>query len=119
MQSLIGMATSIVCDADLPQDTYFTYTRANVIDGHLNIQALVRVIVTMQSKSLGIIRQNRYKTEYVFVRDEAAIARDRGAVKLLELEAWGCTSEGQAQRTGLWAIKSEQLKLELSHLKLA
>lgn len=24
----------IVCDADIPQDTYFTYTSANVIDGH-------------------------------------------------------------------------------------
>lgn len=35
---------------------------------------------------------------------------DRGAVKLLELEVWGCTSEGQAQRTGQWALKTEQLE---------
>ncbi len=28
---------AIVRDADIPQDTYFTYTRANVIDGHFAI----------------------------------------------------------------------------------
>ena len=52
------------------------------------------------------------------MRDEAAIARDRGAVKLLELEAWGCTSEGQAQRAGLWALKSEQLETRTVSFKV-
>lgn len=102
--------TSIVCDADLPQDTYFTYTRANVIDGHFEYSG------TRARDRHNVVKvawdnpQNRYKTEYVFARDEAAIARDRGAVKLLELEAWGCTSEGQAQRAGQWALKTEQLE---------
>ncbi|MDN5418325.1 MAG: phage tail protein, partial [Acinetobacter sp.] len=103
---------SIVCEADLPQDTMFTYTSANIIDGALGIN----YTGTRARDRHNAIKvawdnpQNRYKTEYVFVRDEAAIARDRGAVKLLELEAWGCTSEGQAQRTGQWALKTEQLE---------
>ena len=101
---------SIVCDADLPQDTYFTYTRANVIDGHFEYSGTRARDRHNAVKVAWDNPQNRYKTEYVFVRDEAAIARDRGAVKLLELEAWGCTSEGQAQRAGLWALKSEQLE---------
>ena len=102
--------TSIVCDADLPQDTYFTYTRANVIDGHFEYSGTRARDRHNAVKVAWDNPQNRYKTEYVFVRDEAAIVRDRGAVKLLELEAWGCTSEGQAQRTGQWALKTEQLE---------
>lgn len=103
---------SIVCEADLPQDTMFTYTSANIIDGAQGIN----YSGTRARDRHNAIKvawdnpQNRYKTEYVFVRDEAAIARDRGAVKILELEAWGCTSEGQAQRTGQWALKTEQLE---------
>ncbi|MDV8155185.1 host specificity protein J [Acinetobacter bereziniae] len=103
---------SIVCEADLPQDTMFTYTSANIIDGAMGIN----YTGTRARDRHNAVKvawdnpQNRYKTEYVFVRDEAAIARDRGAVKLLELEAWGCTSEGQAQRTGQWALKTEQLE---------
>ncbi|WP_335987009.1 TipJ family phage tail tip protein [Acinetobacter bereziniae] len=102
---------SIVCEADLPQDTMFTYTSANIIDGAMGIN----YTGTRARDRHNAVKvawdnpQNRYKTEYVFVRDEAAIARDRG-VKLLELEAWGCTSEGQAQRTGQWALKTEQLE---------
>lgn len=102
---------SIVCEADLPQDTMFTYTSANIIDGAMG----VNYTGTRARDRHNAVKvawdnpQNRYKTEYVFVRDEAAIARDRG-VKLLELEAWGCTSEGQAQRTGQWALKTEQLE---------
>lgn len=102
---------SIVCEADLPQDTMFTYTSANIIDGAMGIN----YTGTRARDRHNAVKvawdnpQNRYKTEYVFVRDEAAIARDRG-VKLLELEAWGCISEGQAQRTGQWALKTEQLE---------
>lgn len=110
--------TSIVCDADLPQDTYFTYTRANVIDGHFEYSGTRARDRHNAVKVAWDNPQNRYKTEYVFVRDEAAIARDRGAVKLLELEAWGCTSEGQAQRAGLWALKSEQLETQTVTFKV-
>ncbi|MFW1747691.1 host specificity protein J [Acinetobacter guillouiae] len=102
---------SIVCEADLPQDTMFTYTSANIIDGVLGIN----YTGTRARDRHNAVKvawdnpQNRYKTEYVFVRDEKSIAEAK-AVRLLELEAWGCTSEGQAQRTGQWALKTEQLE---------
>ena len=102
---------SIVCEADLPQDTMFTYTSANIIDGALGIN----YTGTRARDRHNAVKvawdnpQNRYKTEYVFVRDEKSIAEAK-AVRLLELEAWGCTSEGQAQRTGQWALKTEQLE---------
>lgn len=102
---------SIVCEADLPQDTMFTYTSANIIDSAMGIN----YTGTRARDRHNAVKvawdnpQNRYKTEYVFVRDEKSIAEAR-TVRLLELEAWGCTSEGQAQRTGQWALKTEQLE---------
>ncbi|MDA3461680.1 phage tail protein [Acinetobacter sp. AOR44_HL] len=98
----------IVCDADIPQDTYFTYTRANIIGepDHNGTRARDRhnaVKVAWDNPA------NHYKTEYEFVRDEKAISEMK-QVRLLELDAWGCTSRGQAQRAGLWALKSEQLE---------
>lgn len=100
--------TAIVCDADLPQDTYFTYTRANVIDGNFEYSGTRARDRHTVVKVAWDNPQNRYKTEYVFVRDEKAISKY--GVKMLEIEAWGCTSEGQAQRAGQWALKSEQLE---------
>ncbi|HCM9405192.1 TPA: host specificity protein J [Acinetobacter baumannii] len=100
---------SIICDADMPQDTYFTYTRANVIDGNFEYSG------TRARDRHNVVKiawdnpANHYKTEYEFVRDEKAISEMR-QVRLLELDAWGCTSRGQAQRAGLWALKSEQLE---------
>ena len=99
---------SIVCDADIPQDTYFTYTKANVIDGHFEYSGTRARDRHTVAKVAWDNPANHYKTEYVFVRDEAAIAKL--GVRIAEIDAWGCTSEGQAQRAGLWALKSEQLE---------
>lgn len=107
---------SIVCDADLPQDTYFTYTRANVIDGHFEYSGTRARDRHNAVKVAWDNPQNRYKTEYVFVRDEAAIAKL--GVRIAEIDAWGCTSEGQAQRAGLWALKSEQLETRTVSFKV-
>ena len=99
---------SIVCDADIPQDTYFTYTRANVIDGMFEYSGTRAKDRHSVAKVAWDNPTNHYKTEYVYVRDEAAIAKL--GVRIAEIAAWGCTSEGQAQRAGLWALKSEQLE---------
>ena len=107
---------AIVCDADIPQDTYFTYTRANVIDGlfeYTGTRARDRHTV---AKVAWDNPANHYKTEYVYVRDEAAIAKL--GVRIAEIDAWGCTSEGQAQRAGLWALKSEQLETRTVSFKV-
>lgn len=108
---------SIICDADIPQDTYFTYTRANVIDGNFEYAG------TRARDRHNIVKiawdnpANHYKTEYEFVRDEKAIA-EAGQVRILEIEAWGCTSRGQAQRAGWWALKSEQLETRTVSFKV-
>ncbi|MFA2877586.1 host specificity protein J [Acinetobacter pittii] len=108
---------SIICDADIPQDTYFTYTRANVIDGNFEYAG------TRARDRHNVVKiawdnpANHYKTEYEFVRDEKAIA-EAGQIRILELDAWGCTSRGQAQRAGWWALKSEQLETRTVSFKV-
>lgn len=108
---------SIICDADIPQDTYFTYTRANVIDGNFEYAG------TRAHDRHNVVKvawdnpANHYKTEYEFVRDEKAIA-EAGQVRILEIDAWGCTSRGQAQRAGWWALKSEQLETRTVSFKV-
>lgn len=107
---------SIVCDADIPQDTYFTYTRANVIDGLFEYSGTRARDRHTAAKVAWDNPANHYKTEYVYVRDEAAIAKL--GVRIAEIDAWGCTSEGQAQRAGLWALKSEQLETRTVSFKV-
>ncbi|WP_228153322.1 TipJ family phage tail tip protein [Acinetobacter seifertii] len=108
---------SIICDADIPQDTYFTYTRANVIEGNFEYSG------TRARDRHNVVKvawdnpANHYKTEYEFVRDEKAIA-EAGQVRILEIDAWGCTSRGQAQRAGWWALKSEQLETRTVSFKV-
>ena len=107
---------SIVCDADIPQDTYFTYTCANVIDGLFEYSGTRARDRHTVAKVAWDNPKNRYKTEYVYVRDEPAIAKL--GVRIAEIDAWGCTSEGQAQRAGLWALKSEQLETRTVSFKV-
>lgn len=107
---------AIVCDADIPQDTYFTYTKANVIDGHFEYVGTRARDRHTVAKVAWDNPANHYKTEYVYVRDEAAIAKL--GVRIAEIDAWGCTSEGQAQRAGLWALKSEQLETRTVSFKV-
>ncbi|MFX5837207.1 phage tail protein [Acinetobacter baumannii] len=108
---------SIICDADIPQDTYFTYTRANVIDGNFEYAGTRARDRHNVVKIAWDNQANHYKTEYEFVRDEKAIS-EAGQVRILEIEAWGCTSRGQAQRAGWWALKSEQLETRTVSFKV-
>ena len=109
-------AYSILCDADIPQDTYFTYTRANVLDGMFEYSGTRARDRHTVAKVAWDNPQNHYKTEYVHVRDETAIAKL--GVRIADIDAWGCTSEGQAQRAGLWALKSEQLETRTVSFKV-
>lgn len=107
---------SIVVDADIPQDSIYSFSRANVIDGifeYTGTRARDRRTV---AKVAWDNPANHFKTEYEYVRDEAAIAKF--GVRVADISAWGCTSKGQAQRAGLWALKSEQLETRMVTFKV-
>lgn len=108
--------TSIVLDADIPQDSIYSFSRANVIDGvfeYTGTRARDRHTV---AKVAWDNPANHFKTEYEYVRDEKAIAKF--GVRVADISAWGCTSKGQAQRAGLWALKSEQLETRMVTFKV-
>ena len=99
---------AIVCDADIPQDTLYTFTSANVIDGRFEYSGTRARDRHTIAKVAYDNPENRYKTEYEIVRDEAAIAKY--GIRILDISAYGCTSVGQAQRAGNWALKTEQFE---------
>ncbi|WP_288773700.1 phage tail protein [uncultured Psychrobacter sp.] len=100
----------IFLDADVPRDPVFTFTNANVVGGGFNYSG------TRDRDRHNIIRvawdnpANGFKTEYEYVRDERSIAMN--GIKPLDLAAFGCTSQSQAQRLGLRALKTEQLETQ-------
>lgn len=100
----------IFVDADVPQDSIYTYSSANIVGGVAGIQysgTRNRDRHTL-AKVAWDNPNNDYQTEYEYVRDEKAMSKF--GVKVLDLSAFGCTSQAQAQRAGLWALKTEQLE---------
>lgn len=100
----------IFLDADVPRDPVFTFTNANVVGGNFSYSG------TRDRDRHNIIKvawdnpANGFKTEYEYVRDEKSIALN--GIKPLDLAAFGCTSQSQAQRLGLRALKTEQLETQ-------
>ncbi|AWY19829.1 TipJ family phage tail tip protein [Moraxella bovis] len=107
---------SIVLDADIPQDSIYSFSRANVIDGVFEYTGTRSRDRRTVAKVAWDNPANHFKTEYEYVRDEAAIAKF--GVRVADISAWGCTSRGQAQRAGLWALKSEQLETRMVTFKV-
>lgn len=107
---------SIVLDADIPQDSIYSFSRANVIDGVFEYTGTRSRDRRTVAKVAWDNPANHFKTEYEYVRDEAAIAKF--GVRVADIAAWGCTSKGQAQRAGLWALKSEQLETRMVTFKV-
>lgn len=98
----------VVLDADVPQDPVYTFSRANVIDGNFEYTGTRARDRHTLAKVAWDNPSNGFKTEYEYIRDEKAMAKF--GVKVLDLAAFGCTSQAQAQRAGLWALKTEQLE---------
>ena len=98
----------IVLDADLPKDPVYAFSRANVVGGEFSYTGTRARDRHTIAKVAWDNPEQKFKTEYEFVRDEKAIAKY--GIKVLDISMVGCTSQGQAQRAGLWALKSEQLE---------
>lgn len=93
---------------DAPQTPVYTFSRANVVDGIFNYTGTRARDRHTVAKVAWDNPKNDFKTEYEPVRDEYAIAKY--GINQLDINMMGCTSQGQAQRAGLWALKSEQLE---------
>ncbi|WP_337058279.1 host specificity protein J [Pseudomonas sp. USHLN015] len=97
----------MVATADMPQDPVYSYTRAS-------IKGPIKYTGTRwrDRRSLALVSwdnpANGFETEQEPVWDEEAMA-DYG-LRELRMGVVGCTSLGQAQRAGDWALKTEKLQ---------
>lgn len=103
-----GGAIQVV--ADMPSDPVYTYTQANVIDGKFTYQGSGRktrfttaLVSWNDPKDFG-----RAKVEYV--PDNAGIARY--GIQPTSITGFGCTSQAQAHRLGLWVLLTSRLETE-------
>jgi hypothetical protein len=96
--------------ADKPADSVGTYTNANVLDGVFNYAgADVKArhnMVRVSWSDPGNLGESRITV----VEDQDAISRF--GIQPIDLVAVGCTSEGQAIRTGKWQLFVENYEAE-------
>ncbi|EAA2595871.1 host specificity protein J [Salmonella enterica subsp. enterica] len=96
---------------DRPSDTVWTYTNANVVNGEFNYSYSAAKDRHNAAEIRFIDPQNGWNVSVELVEDKADIAKN--GRKVLQMDAFGCTSRGQAHRTGLWVIQTELLETQM------
>lgn len=110
-----GQRLTVMIDA--PQDPIATITNANVVDGEFTRSSLPlaecynAVIVSWTDPGNGWEQSKEY------VADDELIARD--GYNETTLEAFGCTSRGQAYRAGKWLIETAKREPSKFTFKMA
>ena len=102
---------------DKPTDSQYLLGPSNVVDGIFEYQGTsqkarhtVACVAWQSYDTLGDI-------EYEYVEDDDAVAK-YGIIKK-DIKAIGCYSQGQANRIGLWTLKSEQALTETCNFSVA
>ncbi|EHP3246253.1 DUF1983 domain-containing protein [Escherichia coli] len=110
-----GQRLTVMIDA--PQDPIATITNANVVDGAVTRSSLPlaecynAVIVSWTDP------ENGWEQSKEYVADDELIARD--GYNETTLEAFGCTSRGQAYRAGKWLIETAKREPSKFTFKMA
>lgn len=95
---------------DRPADKAWTYTNSNVVSGQFkySYSALKDRHNAVEVRYTDPL--NGWKTSTELVEDHAS--QIRYGRNLLKMDAFGCTSRGQAHRTGLWVMMTELLETQ-------
>jgi len=96
--------------ADMPSDPVYTYTNANVLGGKFAYKSSPK----STRYSVALVSWNDPKD---FYRAKVAYQEDADLVNLVgiqqvELTAFGCTSEGQANRAAKWALTTNKYETD-------
>lgn len=103
----------MVVSADMPADPVYSFSRANIVGGMIEYKGTaLRDRHTTALVAWDDPAQN-YTTKYEPVSDTNAIMQ-LGSVIQRNIGAHGCTSQGQAHRAGLYALKTEQLSTRVA-----
>lgn len=95
---------------DRPADKVWTYTNSNVVGGQFKYSFSALKDRHNAVEVRYVDPMNGWKTSTELVEDHASQARY--GRNLLKMDAFGCTSRGQAHRMGLWAIQTELLETQ-------
>ncbi|EKO5540632.1 host specificity protein J [Salmonella enterica] len=95
---------------DRPSDSAWTYTNSNVVGGRFkySFSALKDCHNAIEVRYTDPL--NGWQTSTELVEDHAS--QIRYGRNLLKMDAFGCTSRGQAHRTGLWVMMTELLETQ-------
>ncbi|MCB4228012.1 TipJ family phage tail tip protein, partial [Mannheimia haemolytica] len=105
----IWTGTEVSVIIDRPRDPVWTYTNANVVSGFERSYSARKsrhnaVQVTYSDKTNG------YESAIEYVSDDEEIKKH--GLNLSQITAFGCTSRGQAHRTGKWILETEKREKE-------
>uniref|UniRef100_UPI002B2514A9 host specificity protein J n=1 Tax=Pseudomonas putida TaxID=303 RepID=UPI002B2514A9 len=98
----------VACAADMPGDPVYTYTNANVIDGKFNRPGSSGSTRFSVAKVAWSDRENFGNQRVEYVQDQKALVRY--GVRETEVTAFGCVSQGQAQRAGQYILLTNRLE---------
>lgn len=93
---------------DRPADPVWTYTNANVEQGEFTYTFTAKKARHNAIQVEYADKDNAYEKTIEYVSDDEAIRANGLNVK--KVTAFGCTSRGQAHRTGLWILQTEKLE---------
>ncbi|EBP9598354.1 host specificity protein J [Salmonella enterica] len=95
---------------DRPSDSAWIYTNSNVVGGRFkySFSALKDRHNAIEVRYTDPL--NGWQTSMELVEDHAS--QIRYGRNLLKMDAFGCTSRGQAHRTGLWVMMTELLETQ-------
>ena len=93
---------------DRPADPVWTYTNANVEKGEFNYTYSAKKSRHNAIQVEYADKDNAYERAIEYVSDDDSIRKNGLNVK--KITAFGCTSRGQAHRTGLWLLQTEKLE---------
>lgn len=111
-----GMRFSIMIDR--PQDPVLPITNANVVDGLFTYSSMKRserynaVVVSWTDPNNGWEQVKEYYSDDKMISDS-------GSYNETTVEAFGCTSRGQALRTAKWLVESAKLEAKKVTFKMA
>lgn len=101
-----GQQLTVVMDR--PSDPVWTYTNANVEKGEFNYTFSAKKARHNAIQVEYSDKDNGYEKVIEYVSDDEEIRKHGLNVK--KITAFGCTSRGQAHRTGLWLLQTEKLE---------
>ena len=116
-----GMAyyagSEVTVSADMPSDPVYTYTNANVISGKFSRACSSGSTRYSVCKVSWTDRNNFGEQKVEYVQNQKSVARY--GIRETELTAFGCVSQGQAQRLGHYTLLTNIYLIPRNHFDRA